>query len=63
MEYAIRIKFKATNNEAEYEALLTDLRVIPKLEVESLDVYSDSQLVVIKFKEITSSKISEWWPI
>ena len=46
MEYTIRIGFKTTNNEAEYEALLTDLRVANKLEVESLDVYSDSKLVV-----------------
>ena len=42
MEYAIRIGFKATNNEAEYEALLTGLRVVEKLGVESLDAYSDS---------------------
>ena len=46
MEYVIRIGFKATNNEAEYEALLTSLRVITKLEVESLDAYCDSQLVL-----------------
>ena len=46
MEYAIRIRFKATNNEAKYESLLASLRIVAKLEVESLDVYSDSQLVV-----------------
>ena len=42
MEYAIRIGFKATNNEAEYEALLVDLRVATKLGVDSLDVFSNS---------------------
>ena len=46
MEYAIRIEFKATNNEAEYEALLAELRVAIELGVESLDAFSDSQLVV-----------------
>ncbi|GFY96671.1 hypothetical protein Acr_11g0009770 [Actinidia rufa] len=46
MEYAIRIGFKATNNEAEYEALLTELRVATELGVESLKAYSGSPLVV-----------------
>ncbi|GFZ10945.1 hypothetical protein Acr_22g0003430 [Actinidia rufa] len=46
MEYAIRIGFKATNNEAEYEALLAGLRVATELGVDSLDAFSDSQLVV-----------------
>ena len=46
MEYAIRIGFKATNNEVEYEALLTELSVITELRVESLDAFNDSKLVV-----------------
>ncbi|XP_057492433.1 uncharacterized protein LOC130778036 [Actinidia eriantha] len=46
IEYAIQIGFKATNNEAEYEALLAGLRVAIDLGVDSLDVFSDSQLVV-----------------
>ncbi|GFZ00557.1 hypothetical protein Acr_14g0001920 [Actinidia rufa] len=46
MEYAIQIGFKATNNEAKYEALLAGLRVATDLGVDSLDVFSDSQLVV-----------------
>ena len=46
MEYAIRIEFKATNDEAEYESLLAELRVAIELGVESLDAFSDSQLVV-----------------
>ena len=36
MEYAIYVRFKATNNEAEYEAFLVELRVTTELEVESL---------------------------
>ncbi|GFY91030.1 hypothetical protein Acr_07g0012260 [Actinidia rufa] len=46
MEYAIRIGFKATNNEAGYEALLAGLRVAAELRVDSLDVFSESKLVV-----------------
>ncbi|GFY89059.1 hypothetical protein Acr_06g0009990 [Actinidia rufa] len=46
MEYAIRIGFKATNNEAEYEALLAGLRVVVELGPQSLKIFSDSQLVV-----------------
>ena len=46
MEYAIRIRFKGTNNEPEYETLLARLRVIIKIGVDSLDAFSDSQLVV-----------------
>ena len=46
MKYSICIGFKVTNNEAEYEALLTRLRVATELEVKSLNVFNDSQLVV-----------------
>ncbi|GFS32916.1 hypothetical protein Acr_00g0025320 [Actinidia rufa] len=46
VEYAIRIRFNATNNEVEHEALLASLRVGTELTVESLDIYNDSQLVV-----------------
>ena len=46
MEYAIRIGFKTTNNEIDYETFLTGLRVTTELGVYPLDIYSDSQLVV-----------------
>ncbi|GFZ06625.1 hypothetical protein Acr_18g0007950 [Actinidia rufa] len=46
MEYAIRMGFKATNNEAEYEALLAGLRVAVEIGAQSLEIFSDSQLVV-----------------
>ena len=39
VEYSFRLSFKASNNEAEYEALLAGLRAV-------LEVYSDSRLVV-----------------
>ncbi|GFS33306.1 hypothetical protein Acr_00g0027710 [Actinidia rufa] len=46
MECAIRIGFRATNNEAEYEALLARVRVTTELGVNSLEAFNDSQLVV-----------------
>ncbi|KAM2050653.1 hypothetical protein ACFX16_032354 [Malus domestica] len=46
MEYAFRFKFKASNNEAEYEALLAGLRLAKHLGVKRIDIFSDSQLVV-----------------
>ncbi|KAK3037797.1 hypothetical protein RJ639_030716 [Escallonia herrerae] len=46
IEYALRFGFQASNNEAEYEAFLARIRLAHALKVDSLSVYSDSQLVV-----------------
>ncbi|XP_058070971.1 uncharacterized protein LOC131220014 [Magnolia sinica] len=46
IHYAIRFDFKASNNEAKYEALLAGLRLVASLGVQSLQVRCDSQLVV-----------------
>ena len=46
MKYALRFKFKASNNEAEYEVLLASLRLAKHLGVKQIDIFSDSQLVV-----------------
>ncbi|KAK3035317.1 hypothetical protein RJ639_034025 [Escallonia herrerae] len=46
IEYALRFGFQASNNEAEYEALLAGIRLAHVLKVDSLLVHSDSQLVV-----------------
>ncbi|XP_076955171.1 uncharacterized protein LOC143629908 [Bidens hawaiensis] len=43
--YAIRLEFKSTNNEAEYEALLAGLRIAKKLEAQNLEAHVDSMLV------------------
>ena len=45
IEQAIRLFFKASNNEAEYDALLAGLRCAKEMEAEELFVFSDSQLV------------------
>ncbi|GAV80620.1 RVT_3 domain-containing protein [Cephalotus follicularis] len=46
LEYVLRFGFKATNNEAEWEALITGLTITKHLEVKKIEVSSDSQLVV-----------------
>ncbi|GAV58100.1 RVT_3 domain-containing protein [Cephalotus follicularis] len=46
LEYALRFKFKATNNEAEWEALIAGLTIAKHLEVQRIEASSDSQLVV-----------------
>ena len=46
VECAMRFDFKATNNQAEYEALLAGLRVCIALGADELEIFSDSQVVV-----------------
>ncbi|XP_027151941.1 uncharacterized protein LOC113751996 [Coffea eugenioides] len=46
LTYALRFDFPASNNEAEYEALLTGLRVAHQMGITAIKVRSDSQLVV-----------------
>ncbi|XP_071714261.1 uncharacterized protein [Rutidosis leptorrhynchoides] len=50
--FAMRFSFPVTNNEAEYEALLSRMRVAKFLEVKELSVYVDSQLVANQFNGI-----------
>ena len=46
MRYMVRLHFAASNNVAEYEALVNGLQVAIELGVRRLDVQGDSQLVV-----------------
>ena len=46
MRYMVRMHFPASNNMAEYEALLGGLRIAIELGVKRLDIRGDSQLVV-----------------
>ncbi|XP_073112333.1 uncharacterized protein [Elaeis guineensis] len=45
-EHALRFDFKASNNQAEYEALVAGLKLALELEIDRLQVFSDSQLIV-----------------
>ena len=42
---AFRLDFPISNNEAEYEALLTGLRIAKDLDVKSIQVFCDYKLV------------------
>ncbi|GAV63390.1 RVT_3 domain-containing protein, partial [Cephalotus follicularis] len=46
LDYALRLGFKATKNESEWEALNAGLTIAKHLEVQKLEASSDSQLVV-----------------
>ena len=50
LKYGVQLKFPATNNEAEYEDILTGLRLGKALRVKNLLIQSDSKLVVKKIK-------------
>ena len=51
IEYALRFRFRASNNEAEYEAIIVGLNLAHSIEVDQLEVCSDSQLVVKQIKD------------
>ncbi|XP_077225786.1 uncharacterized protein LOC143858988 [Tasmannia lanceolata] len=46
MDYAVRFGFRASNNEAEYEALIAGMNLAAQVRALMLKAYSDSQLVV-----------------
>ena len=46
LEHSFKLGFKASNNEAEYEALLAGLRVVSNLSAKEVEVYLNSRLVV-----------------
>jgi ribonuclease HI len=45
LKYAIQIEFPVTNNTAEYERLVTGLRLAKELDIQRLDIRGDSQFV------------------
>ena len=56
IEYALRFGFHASNNEAEYEAIIAGLNLAHSLEVDQLKVYNDSQLVVRQIEDNYEAK-------
>lgn len=55
-ENALTIGFTASNNEAEYEALVSGLKMAKHLGAETVQVYNDSQLIVNQIKDQYSLK-------
>ena len=46
MEYTLKFGFQASNNEAEYEAVIVGLNLAHSMEANQLEVGNDSQLLV-----------------
>ena len=56
LRYIVRLKFLATNNEAEYEGILMGLRLEKALGAKKLFIQSDSKLVIGQIKEEYEAK-------
>ena len=56
IEYALRFGFQASNNEVEYEAVIVGLNLAHSMEVDQLEVCSDSQLVVKQIEDTYEAK-------
>ena len=46
IERSLRLGFSTTNNEAKYEVLLTGMVMVQKMDGKTMEVFSDSKLVV-----------------
>ena len=51
MHSALRFGFKSSNNEAAYEAMIAGLKLDMEMKVESLEVFSDTQLVICQITD------------
>ena len=56
IEYGLRFGFRASNNEVEYEAVIVGLNLTHSMEVDQVEVCSDSQLVVKQIKDSYEAK-------
>ena len=50
IEKSLRLDFSATNNEAEYETLLMGMAMVQKMGGKTVEMFSDSRLVVDQVK-------------
>ena len=56
MEYALRFGFKASNNEAGYEAVIVGFDLAHSMEADQLEVSSNSQLVVKQIEDFYEAR-------
>ena len=56
VEYALRFGFQASNNEAEYEAVIAGLNLAHSMEANQLEVSSDSQLVAKQIEDLYEAR-------
>jgi ribonuclease HI len=63
VRYVLRLHFPASNNVAEYEALVNGLRIVVELGVRRLDDRGDSQLVIDQVMKNSHYRDQKWRPI
>ena len=56
IEYVLRFGFRASNNEVEYKAVIVGLNLAYSMEIDQLEVWSDSQLVVKQIEDTYKAK-------
>ena len=56
IEKSLRLGFSATNNEAEYEALLVGMAMVQRMGGKEVDMFSNSRLVIGQVKEELEAK-------
>ena len=61
VEKSLRLDFLATNNEAEYEALLEGMTMVQRMGGKSIKLFSDSRLVVGQVKGEFEAKDERMW--
>jgi hypothetical protein len=60
MRYAVRLHFPASNNMAEYEALLCGLKISIEIGIKRLNVRGDSQLVIDQVMRTQAITMTRW---
>ena len=58
LEKSLKLGFRASNYDTEYEALISGLKVIQQLSAEEVEVFSDSKLVVSQIEKSFEAKDS-----
>ena len=51
LEYSLKFDFKEINNQVKHEALMANLQLANKVEVRTLSIRSDSQLIIVQMKQ------------
>lgn len=59
--FSYKITFNFSNNEAEYKALITGLKILKKLGAKKIYSYGDSELVIKQFKGEYQAKNPRMW--
>lgn len=60
LEYSVKFGFKATNNEAEYKALVNRLKIAHKLGAKKIRVRTNSKLIVDQVLKEYEARKREW---